>query len=227
MAYLNESFKLNNLEIRLNAKVCLARLPEDIGSYQGLLRFNNTFHNILPDMDQVIILSEISESREFKIKSNINGIASGVLNNLDKVVSLVHNDLYKLLMDLKEKDEEYCKLQDKIRSNDLKIESDVGDINIEGFRDAYLEVDTNVGDLEVDKIKNVIAKSDVGDIKIENIYEYVKIETNVGDVRIENLNITKDSEIDSEIGDVKIENIKNYYNKVVNFAVLVENVKQI
>ena len=54
-----------------------------------------------------------------KIKSNINGIASGVLNNLDKVVSLVHNDLYKLLMDLKEKDEEYCKLQDKIRSNDL------------------------------------------------------------------------------------------------------------
>ncbi len=96
-------------------------------------------------------------------------------------------------------------------ANDLKIESDVGDINIEGFRDAYLEVDTNVGDLEVDKIKNVIAKSDVGDIKIDNIYEYVKIETNVGDVRIENLNITKDSEIDSEIGDVKIENINDIY----------------
>lgn len=96
-------------------------------------------------------------------------------------------------------------------ANDIKVESDVGDINIEGFRNAYLEVDTNVGDLEVDKIKNVIAKSDVGDIKIENIYEYVKIKTNVGDVRIENLNITKDSEIDSEIGDVKIENINDIY----------------
>ena len=96
-------------------------------------------------------------------------------------------------------------------SNDLKVKSDVGDINIEGFKNAYLEVDTNVGDLEVDKIKNVIAKSDVGDIKIDNIYEYVKIKTNVGDVRIENLNIIKDSEIDSEIGDVKIENINDIY----------------
>ena len=96
-------------------------------------------------------------------------------------------------------------------SNDIKVKSDVGDINIEGFRDAYLEVDTNVGDLEVDKIKNVIAKSDVGDIKIDNIYEYVKIKTNVGDVRIENLNITKDSEIDSEIGDVKINAINDIY----------------
>lgn len=74
VAYLNESFKLNNLEIGLDAKVCLARLPEDISSYQGLLRFNNTFHNIIPDMDQVIILSDISDSRDFKIKNEINEI---------------------------------------------------------------------------------------------------------------------------------------------------------
>ena len=94
---------------------------------------------------------------------------------------------------------------------DLKVESDVGDVNIEGFRNAYLEVDTNVGDIEVDKIKNVVAKSDVGDIKLDNIYEYVKIKANVGDVKIKNLNITKDSEIDSEIGDVRIENINDIY----------------
>lgn len=74
VAYLNESFKLNNLEIRLNNKVCLARLPQDLPTQQSLLRFNNTFHNIIPDMDQVIILSEISESRDFKIKNDINEI---------------------------------------------------------------------------------------------------------------------------------------------------------
>lgn len=74
IAYLNESFKMNNLEIGLDTKVCLARLPRDISSFQLLLRFNNTFHNIVPDMDQVIILSEIAESRDFKIKNEINDI---------------------------------------------------------------------------------------------------------------------------------------------------------
>lgn len=74
VAYLNESFKLNNLEIRLNAKVCVARLPEDISTYSALLRFNNTFHKIIPNMEQVIILSEVSDSRDFKIKSQIDEI---------------------------------------------------------------------------------------------------------------------------------------------------------
>ncbi|MCR4807265.1 MAG: EAL domain-containing protein [Lachnospiraceae bacterium] len=73
-SYLNESFMLDNLEIKLNTKVCLARLPEDIGSYQALLRFNNTFHNVTPDTNTVIILSDICESREFKIKSEIDEI---------------------------------------------------------------------------------------------------------------------------------------------------------
>ena len=95
--------------------------------------------------------------------------------------------------------------------NKINVKSNVGDITIEDFENAYLEVDTNVGDLEVDKIKNIEAKSDVGDIKIDNIYEYVKIKTNVGDVKIKNLNITKDSRIDSEIGDVKIQNINDIY----------------
>lgn len=63
--------------------------------------------------------TEILNSYISKIKCNINVIASGVLNNLDKVVSLVHNDLYKLLVDLRERDEEYCKLQDKIKFEDL------------------------------------------------------------------------------------------------------------
>ena len=74
VAYLQESFKLSNLEIKLNAKVCLAELPKDLDSYQSLLRFNNTFHRTVPDMDQVILLSEIADSRDFKIKNEIDEI---------------------------------------------------------------------------------------------------------------------------------------------------------
>ena len=82
VAYLQESFMLNNLEIRLDAQVCLARCPKDIETYNTLLRFNNRFHKILPEMDQVIILSEVMESKDFKIKNEIDDIIKkGIAGN--------------------------------------------------------------------------------------------------------------------------------------------------
>jgi EAL domain-containing protein (putative c-di-GMP-specific phosphodiesterase class I) len=82
VAYLQESFTLSNLEIKLNAKVCLARLPQDISGYNLLLRFNNMFHRITPDLDQVIILSDIASSRDFMIRNEIDEIIKrGIENN--------------------------------------------------------------------------------------------------------------------------------------------------
>ena len=59
------------------------------------------------------------------IKSNTSVLVNGVLNNLSKVVSLVKNDLYDLLVDFKEKDDEYCKLEDKIKN----AQTDSEDLN--------------------------------------------------------------------------------------------------
>ncbi|MBR4718748.1 MAG: EAL domain-containing protein [Lachnospiraceae bacterium] len=73
-AYLKESFMLSNLEIRFNSKICLARLPENIGSYNALLSFVNSFHKTIPDMDQVIVLSDILDSKDFKMKNEIDEI---------------------------------------------------------------------------------------------------------------------------------------------------------
>ena len=74
VAYLQETFTLNNLEIRLNSKVCLARVPEDLPTYGSLLDFSNTFHKTIPDMDQVISLSEILDSKDFRMKNEIDDI---------------------------------------------------------------------------------------------------------------------------------------------------------
>lgn len=74
IAYLQESFTLSNLEIRLNSKVCLARLPQDIPTYNSLLDFTNSFHKTVPDMNQVVILSDILDSKEYNMKNDIDKI---------------------------------------------------------------------------------------------------------------------------------------------------------
>ncbi len=74
VAYLKESFTLSNLEIKLNAKVCLATAPEDIPAYTTMLNFSNTFANTIPDRDQVVVLSEIIESHDFRMKNEIDEV---------------------------------------------------------------------------------------------------------------------------------------------------------
>ena len=57
-----------------------------------------------------------------KIVKNTNILRNNVSYNMSKVVNLVKNDLYNLLVELKERDEEYCKLQDSIRNDYLEEE---------------------------------------------------------------------------------------------------------
>lgn len=61
--------------------------------------------------------TEIINSYIPKVKSIVSMLTSGITNNLNKVVDLVNIDLYDLLIKLKDKDNEYCVLQDKINSN--------------------------------------------------------------------------------------------------------------
>ncbi|MCR5355911.1 MAG: EAL domain-containing protein [Lachnospiraceae bacterium] len=74
VSYMKESFTINNLEIRLDAKVCLARTPNDIQSYSSLMSFVNMFHRTIPPMDKIIILSEILDSQDYRMKSEIDNI---------------------------------------------------------------------------------------------------------------------------------------------------------
>ncbi len=74
LSHLKESFTMSNLEIKLNAKVCLARIPYDLQSYSSLMSFVNTFHKTIPDTDQVIVLSGILDSHDYRMKSEIDVI---------------------------------------------------------------------------------------------------------------------------------------------------------
>ncbi|MCR5508624.1 MAG: EAL domain-containing protein [Lachnospiraceae bacterium] len=72
--YMKESFTLSNIEISLNARVCLARVPHDLQSYSALMSFAVTFHRTIPEADDVILLSEIIESHDYRMKNDIDDI---------------------------------------------------------------------------------------------------------------------------------------------------------
>ena len=95
-----------------------------------------------------------------KISRSTGILKNGVLVNLNKVVELVTTDLYNLLGELKAKDEEYCKIQDKLKQNDME-ESDV--VYNQGKLDALDKVLVNL-------VKNV-------DSKIIEIKSYNSIDT--------------------------------------------------
>lgn len=82
VAYLQESFTLSNLEIKLNTIVCLAKLPQDLGSYNTLINFTGSFHRTVPDVDHIVILSEILSSKDYMMKSDVDDIIKrGIAGN--------------------------------------------------------------------------------------------------------------------------------------------------
>lgn len=81
-AYMQEPINLNKLEIMLNAKVCLVDLPNDISNQESFLNFASTFHHKLPDTQRVISLSTVSDSKDFKMRNDMDAIINrGIKNN--------------------------------------------------------------------------------------------------------------------------------------------------
>lgn len=87
----------------------------------------------------------------------------------------------------------------------ISINGDVGDITLNDYKYAILDTKLNVGDIYVDGIKDATIDLDVGSVKLKNAYSNFNIKVNTGDVRMKEAIILKDSSIDVDIGDVKIE----------------------
>ena len=90
---------------------------------------------------------------------------------------------------------------------DIIIKSDVGDIDIESFTNAYLNIDADVSDIDIKDINIVKIDSDVGDVDIDNVNSQFDIDVDTGDVEIGNANINKNSKVDIDVGEIIIKNI--------------------
>ena len=81
-AYLLEPMKLKQMEVVLDARTCLVSCPEDISTEASLLRFMNSFHDKLPNERRVMCLSQFSQTKEFKMKNDMDTIINrGIAEN--------------------------------------------------------------------------------------------------------------------------------------------------
>ena len=87
--------------------------------------FNTSFNNYVDSIDNStwneLGKDQIVSLYISKVRNSKNILLGGVLNNMDKVITLIKNDLYKLLLELKEKDDEYCEMQNNIKLDEQDV----------------------------------------------------------------------------------------------------------
>lgn len=94
---------------------------------------------------------------------------------------------------------------------EITINNDFGDIKIENFENATIDLDQDCGDIDVGNVKNATIKSSYGDVKINSILNKCDIDLSCGDVKIQKLEINKDSSIKNDLGDIKVEKTNDIY----------------
>lgn len=82
VAYMREPMKIGQLEVLLDPKICLVQCPDDISDVSSLTNFANTFHTKLPAGLRVFVLSDIADSKDFKVKNDMETIINrGIANH--------------------------------------------------------------------------------------------------------------------------------------------------
>lgn len=90
--------------------------------------------------------------------------------------------------------------------NEIEIKNKYGDIEIDKFMNARIEIQEDCGDVKIEEAKEVVVKNSYGDIKIGTI-EKADIEESAGDVTVEKVeNIT----VKNNYGDIHIKEVSSY-----------------
>lgn len=80
-AYMQEPMRLRQMEVLLDARLCILQCPDDISDLTGVLNFLNTYQNKLPDENRLISLSSIASTREFKMRNDMEAIIYRGISN--------------------------------------------------------------------------------------------------------------------------------------------------
>lgn len=96
-------------------------------------------------------------------------------------------------------------------AKEIHLNSDYGDIQVIDLENASIYVDADCGDITLGKVKNVLAKNDYGNVKIESVLNKAEIELSCGDVKINAMEIAENSSIINNFGDIKIGTTNEIY----------------
>lgn len=71
---LNKKHSINKIDVYLQTKICIVRCPQDLSDLTGVINFANTFASNIVVTNMVTYLQAEANSKEFKIKSEIDEI---------------------------------------------------------------------------------------------------------------------------------------------------------
>ena len=87
----------------------------------------------------------------------------------------------------------------------INIDGNVGDITLDSYQYGLLKTKLNVGDIYVDGIKDANIDLNVGSVKVKNAYSHFDIKVNTGNVHMKEVAVLVDSTINVDVGNVRVE----------------------
>ena len=80
-AYLQEPMRIKNLEISVESRVCIVKIPHDMNDFTLFSHFAVNFHTLLPEYKHVVVLSDVSDTKQFKILNSIDALIYRAIKN--------------------------------------------------------------------------------------------------------------------------------------------------
>jgi hypothetical protein len=89
---------------------------------------------------------------------------------------------------------------------DVKMDSDLGDIDVDGLNNISSVFHSSLGDITTTNSTGVIdIETALGDILIKNVSGKLKLVTSMGDISCENIGISDDCILNSSMGDIDVQ----------------------
>ena len=86
----------------------------------------------------------------------------------------------------------------------ININNSSGEIKIEKFPNLIMKINEDYGDVFIKEGYDISIKNNYGNIKINQINNYLDIDESYGDIEIDNVNINENSHIKNNYGDINI-----------------------
>lgn len=181
---------------------------------------------------------EIENIKDFDIKTNMADIVIEEYDNSNIKVELYSN--YVKNHEITEEESIKVILEDKKSSvfgfgrknavvkifvpkgysNNIKIDSKVGDVIIKSVKNASLELKANTGDVTIDEINNASIIIQTGDVKVESVNTLIT-DITTGDTKVEKAN---ELTLKTKTGDIKVDSVNKIVSSTTTGDIKINNV---
>ena len=97
--------------------------------------------------------------------------------------------------------------------NDIKVESDYGNVKLCDLPKASLNIDCDYGNVTAGEVKTAVITSDCGNVELEKV-ETAQVEVDLGDISIRT--VTKSCDLQNDCGNITVKNMKITANSTIN-----------